>query len=90
MLAAMDTGQGAGPCDPGDEEGDLQVLLQELCQLQARYELSQGLPCPCLGPSPRATRSEPSGWAVQSCPTAARPGRDRGQQSLDIRLWQGR
>ncbi|KAM5178107.1 uncharacterized protein CCDC197 [Callospermophilus lateralis] len=32
----MDTAQGADPSDPGDKDGDLQVLLQELCQLQAK------------------------------------------------------
>ncbi|XP_006165461.1 uncharacterized protein CCDC197 isoform X3 [Tupaia chinensis] len=32
----MDTGRGAELSHPGDKEGDRQVLLQELCQLQAK------------------------------------------------------
>uniref|UniRef100_A0A2K6TQU6 Coiled-coil domain containing 197 n=1 Tax=Saimiri boliviensis boliviensis TaxID=39432 RepID=A0A2K6TQU6_SAIBB len=34
----MDTGQRTGPSNPGDKEGDLQVLWQELHQLQARQK----------------------------------------------------
>ena len=51
MLAARDAGQEAGPSDPGSKDRDLQVLFQELCQLQAKYELSQALLCP--GPRPQ-------------------------------------
>lgn len=53
MPVAMDTGKGAGPSDTGDKDRDLQVLFQELCQLQAKYELSRA---PC------ATSSGLSGW----------------------------
>lgn len=42
----MDTGQGAGLRDAGDKDTTLQVLLQELCQLQAKYEFFQALPPP--------------------------------------------
>lgn len=41
MLVAVDTGQGAGPSLPGDQDRDLQVLLQELRQLQAKYVLTR-------------------------------------------------
>lgn len=51
MLAARDAGQEAGPSDPGNKDRGLQVLFQELCQLQAKYELSQALLCP--GPWPQ-------------------------------------
>uniref|UniRef100_A0A2K5PQQ8 Coiled-coil domain containing 197 n=1 Tax=Cebus imitator TaxID=2715852 RepID=A0A2K5PQQ8_CEBIM len=34
----MDTGQRAGPSNPGDKEGDVQVLRQELHQLQAKQK----------------------------------------------------
>ena len=60
MLAARDAGQEAGPSDPGSKDRDLQVLFQELCQLQAKYELSQAPLCP--GPGPRATYGGLSGW----------------------------
>ena len=50
MLAARDAGQEAGPSDPGSKDRDLQVLFQELCQLQAKYELSQAPLCPGPGP----------------------------------------
>uniref|UniRef100_A0A2K6N3G9 Coiled-coil domain containing 197 n=1 Tax=Rhinopithecus bieti TaxID=61621 RepID=A0A2K6N3G9_RHIBE len=36
--AAMDTGQRAGPSNPGDKEEDLQGLWQELYQLQAKQK----------------------------------------------------
>ncbi|PNI97557.1 CCDC197 isoform 3 [Pan troglodytes] len=42
-MAAMDTGQRADPSNPGDKEGDLQGLWQELYQLQAKCLLC------CLG-----------------------------------------
>ena len=50
MLVARDAGQEAGPSDPGSKDRDLQVLFQELCQLQAKYELSQAPLCPGPGP----------------------------------------
>lgn len=34
----MDTGQRAGPSNPGDKEEDLQELWQELYQLQAKQK----------------------------------------------------
>ncbi|PNI97558.1 LOW QUALITY PROTEIN: CCDC197 isoform 4 [Pan troglodytes] len=37
-MAAMDTGQRADPSNPGDKEGDLQGLWQELYQLQAKQK----------------------------------------------------
>uniref|UniRef100_A0A2K6EA78 Coiled-coil domain containing 197 n=1 Tax=Macaca nemestrina TaxID=9545 RepID=A0A2K6EA78_MACNE len=37
-MAAMDTGQRAGPSNPGDKEEDLQGLWQELYQLQAKQK----------------------------------------------------
>ncbi|XP_039740287.1 uncharacterized protein CCDC197 [Pteropus medius] len=36
MPAAMDTGRGSGPSNTGDEDRYLPLLLQELCQLQAK------------------------------------------------------
>nr|XP_031535218.1 uncharacterized protein CCDC197 isoform X4 [Vicugna pacos] len=36
MPAAVDSGQRAGPSNTSDKDRDLQVLLQELCQLQAK------------------------------------------------------
>ncbi|KAF6129188.1 coiled-coil domain containing 197 [Phyllostomus discolor] len=36
MPGTMDTGQGPGLSDAGDKDTHLQVLLQELCQLQAK------------------------------------------------------
>lgn len=36
---ATDTGQGSGPSNPGEQGTYLQVLFQELCQLQAKYEI---------------------------------------------------
>uniref|UniRef100_A0A8C3WYW7 Uncharacterized protein n=1 Tax=Catagonus wagneri TaxID=51154 RepID=A0A8C3WYW7_9CETA len=36
MPAAVHTGQGAGPSDTSNKDGDLQVLSQEFCQLQAK------------------------------------------------------
>lgn len=51
VMAAMDTGQRAGPSNPGDKEEDLQGLWQELYQLQAKYALCQ----PCPSPSPNAS-----------------------------------
>ena len=50
MPAAVDTGQEAGLSNTGDKDRDLQVLFQELCQLQAKYELSQAPPCPLSQP----------------------------------------
>uniref|UniRef100_A0A7N9D2T0 Uncharacterized protein n=1 Tax=Macaca fascicularis TaxID=9541 RepID=A0A7N9D2T0_MACFA len=38
VMAAMDTGQRAGPSNPGDKEEDLQGLWQELYQLQAKQK----------------------------------------------------
>lgn len=40
MPAARDAGQEAGLSDSGNKDRDLQVLFQELCQLQAKYDLS--------------------------------------------------
>ena len=60
MPVTMDTGQGAGLSDAGDKDTYLQVLLQELCQLQAKYEFFHSPPCPCLIPA--ATSSGLSGW----------------------------
>lgn len=45
--AVMDAGRN----HPSSEDGDLQVLVQELCQLRARCELLQTL----LGPCPNST-----------------------------------
>lgn len=50
MSATVDTGQEAGLSTTGDKDRDLQVLFQELCQLQAKYELSQAPPCPLPQP----------------------------------------
>ncbi|XP_005390419.1 PREDICTED: putative uncharacterized protein encoded by LINC00521 isoform X3 [Chinchilla lanigera] len=36
MLLAVDTGQRAGPNDPGDKDRDLKMLLHQLCHLQAK------------------------------------------------------
>lgn len=60
MPAARDAGQEAGPRDPGNKDRDLRVLSQELCQLQAKYELSRAPLCP--GPGPGATCGGLSGW----------------------------
>jgi hypothetical protein len=46
----MDTDQGADLSSPGQEDEDLQVLMQELCHLQAKYEVSWALLCPALVP----------------------------------------
>lgn len=54
MPAARDAGQEVGQRDPGNKDRDLQVLLQELCQLQAKYELSRAPLCPGPAPGPPA------------------------------------
>ncbi|KAG5198318.1 hypothetical protein MJG53_012936 [Ovis ammon polii x Ovis aries] len=51
MPAARDAGQEAGLSDSGNKDRDLQVLFQELCQLQAKYDLSRAPLCP--GPRPQ-------------------------------------
>lgn len=60
MLVAMDTSQGAGPSVTSDKDRHLQVLSQELCRLQAKYERSQAPLCPC--PRPSSTHTGLGGW----------------------------
>lgn len=62
MPGAMDTGQASGPSSTGNGDKDryLQVLLQELCQLQAKYEFSRPRRAPNL--IPRAACRGLSGW----------------------------
>lgn len=60
MLVAMDTSQGAGPSIASDKDRDLQELLQELGQLQAKYERSQAPLGP--GPMPSSAHTGLGGW----------------------------
>lgn len=56
----MATGQASGASNTGDgdKDGYLQVLLQELCQLQAKYEFFQAPPGPPLHPQGRLPWTE--------------------------------
>lgn len=58
MLLAMDTDQTANWNNPGDNDRDLKMLLHQLCQLQAKYELSEAC-CPLPQPLPQG---HPSDW----------------------------
>lgn len=62
MPGAMDTSQASGPSSTGDGDKDryLQLLLQELGQLQAKYEFSRPRQAPSL--IPRAACCGLSGW----------------------------
>lgn len=66
MPVAMDTGQAPGPSSAGHKDKCLQVLLQELCQLQAKYAPLQAPP----GPQPHAQCPHRglSGWACAKMP----------------------
>ena len=71
---AMDTNKGAGPSATGDKDRDLQMLLQELWRLQAKYETSQAPLCPCARPS--TTHSGLRGWNGANAP-GGQAGRGR-------------
>lgn len=60
MLVAVDASQGAGRSVSSDKDRDLQVLLQELCELQAKYERSQAQLWPC--PRPSGVLTGLGGW----------------------------